>query len=60
MHYIASKTYFKINTKFFVFFFNSPSTLPNISVGINGFDRIGRLVLRCALEQNIHVVGING
>ncbi|KAL7677826.1 hypothetical protein ACOME3_004059 [Neoechinorhynchus agilis] len=28
-------------------------------VGINGFGRIGRLVLRCALEKNVNVVLIN-
>ena len=31
-----------------------------IKVGINGFGRIGRLVLRAALErENVEVVGIN-
>ncbi|CAF2155758.1 unnamed protein product [Rotaria magnacalcarata] len=28
-------------------------------VGINGFGRIGRLVLRCALEESIQVVAVN-
>ncbi|CAF4168041.1 unnamed protein product [Rotaria magnacalcarata] len=28
-------------------------------VGINGFGRIGRLVLRCALEEGIQVVAVN-
>lgn len=32
----------------------------DVKVGINGFGRIGRLVFRCALEQGVQVVGING
>ena len=32
----------------------------DVKVGINGFGRIGRLVFRCALEQGVNVVGING
>ncbi|CAF2978624.1 unnamed protein product [Rotaria sp. Silwood2] len=31
----------------------------NIKIGINGFNRIGRLVLRCALEQGIQVIAVN-
>jgi len=31
----------------------------DVKVGINGFGRIGRLVLRCALAQGVHVVGVN-
>src|SRR5919106_827375 len=31
----------------------------NVRVGINGFGRIGRNFLRCALERDIKVVGIN-
>ncbi|CAK0741051.1 hypothetical protein CVIRNUC_001296 [Coccomyxa viridis] len=31
----------------------------NIRIGINGFGRIGRLVLRAALKKGIEVVGIN-
>lgn len=31
----------------------------DVKIGINGFGRIGRLVFRCALEQGVHVVGIN-
>jgi glyceraldehyde 3-phosphate dehydrogenase len=34
--------------------------MSEIKVGINGFGRIGRLVLRCALEKDIHVIAING
>jgi len=30
-----------------------------LTVGINGFGRIGRLVLRAALEQNVEVVAVN-
>ena len=30
-----------------------------VKLGINGFGRIGRLVMRAALEQGIPVVGIN-
>src|SRR5918996_438286 len=30
-----------------------------VRVGINGFGRIGRNFLRCALERDIKVVGIN-
>ncbi len=32
----------------------------DVKVGINGFGRIGRLVLRCALAQGVQVVGVNG
>ena len=35
-------------------------TSSDTKVGINGFGRIGRLVFRCALEQGVQVVGING
>jgi len=31
----------------------------DVKMGINGFGRIGRLVLRCALEQGVEVVGVN-
>lgn len=31
----------------------------DVKIGINGFGRIGRLVLRCALAHGVHVVGIN-
>ena len=31
-----------------------------IRVGINGFGRIGQLVLRAAIEKGVHVVAING
>lgn len=34
--------------------------MSEIKIGINGFGRIGRLVLRCALEKNVKVVAING
>jgi glyceraldehyde 3-phosphate dehydrogenase len=34
--------------------------MSDIKIGINGFGRIGRLVLRCALEKNVHVIAING
>ncbi|MCB0388964.1 MAG: type I glyceraldehyde-3-phosphate dehydrogenase [Winogradskyella sp.] len=33
--------------------------MSNLKLGINGFGRIGRLVFRAALKQNIEVVGIN-
>ena len=34
--------------------------MSEIKVGINGFGRIGRIVLRCALEKGVQVVAING
>ena len=34
--------------------------MSEIKIGINGFGRIGRLVVRCALEKKIKVVAING
>jgi glyceraldehyde 3-phosphate dehydrogenase len=34
--------------------------MTDIKIGINGFGRIGRLVVRCALEKNVQVVAING
>ena len=34
--------------------------MSEIKIGINGFGRIGRLVLRCALEKGLKVVAING
>jgi glyceraldehyde-3-phosphate dehydrogenase/erythrose-4-phosphate dehydrogenase len=34
--------------------------MSEIKVGINGFGRIGRLVLRCALEKGVQVIAING
>jgi glyceraldehyde 3-phosphate dehydrogenase len=34
--------------------------MSDIKIGINGFGRIGRLVLRCALEKDVKVVAING
>jgi len=34
--------------------------MSEIKVGINGFGRIGRLVLRCALEKGVHIIAING
>ncbi|HAB28026.1 MAG TPA: type I glyceraldehyde-3-phosphate dehydrogenase, partial [Xanthomarina gelatinilytica] len=33
--------------------------MSKLKLGINGFGRIGRLVFRAALKQNIEVVGIN-
>ncbi|CAF0967821.1 unnamed protein product [Rotaria sp. Silwood1] len=36
-----------------------PHIVWNIKIGINGFGRIGRLILRCAIQQRIQVVGIN-
>ncbi|CAF0957132.1 unnamed protein product [Adineta ricciae] len=33
--------------------------MSEIKIGINGFGRIGRLVLRCALEKGVKVVAIN-
>ena len=32
----------------------------DVKIGINGFGRIGRLVFRCALEQGVQVVAVNG
>lgn len=34
--------------------------MTDIKIGINGFGRIGRLVVRCALEKDVQVVAING
>lgn len=34
--------------------------MSEVKIGINGFGRIGRLVMRCALEKNIKIVAING
>lgn len=34
--------------------------MSDVKIGINGFGRIGRLVLRCALEKGMKVVAING
>ncbi|XP_072122340.1 glyceraldehyde-3-phosphate dehydrogenase 2 isoform X3 [Mobula birostris] len=36
-----------------------PSNMAELSVGINGFGRIGRLVLRACLEKGIKVVAVN-
>ncbi|RUS70207.1 hypothetical protein EGW08_022033 [Elysia chlorotica] len=33
--------------------------MSELKVGINGFGRIGRLVLRCALEKGVKVVAVN-
>ncbi|UJR09605.1 hypothetical protein I4U23_013840 [Adineta vaga] len=33
--------------------------MSDIKIGINGFGRIGRLVLRCALEKGIKIMAIN-
>jgi len=33
--------------------------MPELKVGINGFGRIGRLVLRSCLDAGVKVVGIN-
>ncbi|CAF1266286.1 unnamed protein product [Adineta steineri] len=33
--------------------------MSDIKIGINGFGRIGRLVLRCALEKGVKVIAIN-
>ncbi|CAF0920799.1 unnamed protein product [Rotaria sordida] len=38
---------------------NDPPGL-NIKIGINGFGRIGQLVFRCAIEEGIQVVAVNG
>ncbi|CAF1033079.1 unnamed protein product [Rotaria sordida] len=37
-----------------------PHIVWNIKIGINGFGRIDRLIFRCAIQQRIQVVGING
>merc|ERR1712115_743931 len=46
-----------------VFIFNNcfyiHQTFKMVKVGINGFGRIGRLVLRAALDKNVDVVAIN-
>lgn len=34
--------------------------MSEVKVGINGFGRIGRIVLRCALEKNVKILAING
>ncbi|CAM4877139.1 unnamed protein product [Rotaria socialis] len=39
--------------------YDYPCGLANIKIGINGFGRIGQLIFRCALEQDIQVVAIN-
>ncbi|CAF3942839.1 unnamed protein product [Rotaria magnacalcarata] len=39
--------------------FFSPYHSINLKIGINGFGRVGRTVLLHALQQGIHVVGIN-
>lgn len=45
---------------FFGFLLVSLSLFTGINVGINGFGRIGRLVLRAALEHpEVHVTAIN-
>jgi glyceraldehyde 3-phosphate dehydrogenase len=31
----------------------------DVKIGINGFGRIGRLVMRCAIAQGVQVVGVN-
>ena len=36
------------------------SLMSDVKIGINGFGRIGRLVLRCALEKGVQVLAING
>jgi phosphoglycerate dehydrogenase-like enzyme len=36
------------------------SFMSDVKIGINGFGRIGRLVLRCALEKGVKVLAING
>ncbi|KAK0040393.1 glyceraldehyde 3-phosphate dehydrogenase [Biomphalaria glabrata] len=33
--------------------------MPELKVGINGFGRIGRLTLRCALQKGVNVVAVN-
>ncbi len=45
---------------FFSYFILFTKIMSDIKIGINGFGRIGRLVLRCALEKNVHVIAING
>jgi glyceraldehyde 3-phosphate dehydrogenase len=47
---ISISTYFSI----------SPSGKSTVKIGINGFGRVGRMVLRCAVLQGIKVVGVNG
>ncbi|CAF1523056.1 unnamed protein product, partial [Rotaria sordida] len=37
-----------------------PHDSSDIKVGINRFGHIGRLVFRCALEEGIQVVAVNG
>ncbi|CAF4606935.1 unnamed protein product, partial [Rotaria magnacalcarata] len=44
----------------FIRHFNFTRIMSDIKIGINGFGRIGRIVLRCALEKGIKVLAING
>ncbi|CAF3114216.1 unnamed protein product [Rotaria sp. Silwood2] len=39
--------------------YSYPRGLANIKIGKNGFSRIGQLIFRCTLEQDIQVVAIN-
>ncbi|CAF3891559.1 unnamed protein product [Rotaria sordida] len=41
-------------------FITCPCDSLNIKIGINGFGRIGQLVFRCAIEEGIQVVAVNG
>ena len=51
--------HFKFLTRFrFTNYFYIHSIIM-VKVGINGFGRIGRLVLRAALDKNVDVVAIN-
>ncbi|CAF2134692.1 unnamed protein product [Rotaria magnacalcarata] len=43
----------------FIRHFNFTRIMSDIKIGINGFGRIGRIVLRCALEKGIKVLAIN-
>ncbi|CAF1332398.1 unnamed protein product [Didymodactylos carnosus] len=40
--------------------YSHPFAISNVKIGINGFGRIGRLVFRCALEQAVQVIVVNG
>jgi hypothetical protein len=43
-----------------LFLLYSPRYSTDVKIGINGFDDIGRLVFKCAVEQGVKVVAING
>ena len=57
--FFVKSQHFKFLTRFrFTNYFYIHSIIM-VKVGINGFGRIGRLVLRAALDKNVDVVAIN-